>query len=145
MSQLLKNSKRGVTLVESVLALAILALIAVALLSLFTAGNSAIADRNSKAAAYAEAVQKMDFLIAAVSNNADICSDPVTGELSADIVKQAFPDGNLHAAEITAEVSLYDPSLPQYPNNIRGWYLTLTYKGVTLTGFTACEGEVFRP
>lgn len=137
MNHLLKNSKKGVTLVEAVLALVILALIAAAVFSLFTAGNGTIATNSAKAAAYAEAVQKMDYLIAAISDNAAICSDPITGELSVVQVKTAFPDGDLYDAEITAEVSLYDPSLPQQPGNIRGWYLTLTYKGVTLKGFTS--------
>lgn len=145
MSRLLKNNKKGVTLVESVLALAILALLAVAVFSLFTTGNSAIAKGRSEVAAYAEAAQKMDFLIAAVSDSAALCSDPITWELSAEQIKEAFPHAGLHDAEISAQVSLYDPTLPRQPENIRGWYLILTYKGVTLSGFTSYGKEVFQP
>ena len=137
----LRNNKKGITLVESVLALAILVLIAVAVFSLFTAANSFIAGSGGETAAYAESVQKMDFLIAAVSDSGALCSDPITGELSVKQVKEALSDTGLYDAEISARVSLYDPSLPQQPENIRGWYLTLTYQGMTLQGFASYGRE----
>lgn len=143
MKQYLANSKKGITLVESVLALAILALVGVALLSLFTTGSTAISAESNQAAVYAAAVQKMDFLMAAVSDCGASCADPISGELSAAQLKEALPQGGLHDAEITAQVSLYDTSLPPRLDNLRGWYLTLTYQGVTLNGFTSYTREVF--
>lgn len=145
MSRLLKNNKKGVTLVESVLALAILALLAVAVFSLFATGDVAITRSRGKAGVYAEAAQKMDFLMAAVSDSADLCADPITWELSAEQIRDLFPHVDLYGAEISAQISLYDPDLPRQPENIRGWYLTLTYKGVTLNGFTSYGKEVFLP
>ena len=139
----LPNNKKGVTLVESVLALAILALVAVALLSLFTTGSTAVSAESNRAAAYATAVQKMDFLMAAVSDCGASCADPISGELSVAQLKAALPQGSLHNTEITAKVSLYDTSLPSRLENVRGWYLTLTYQGVMLDGFTSYTREVF--
>ena len=42
-----------------------------------------------------------------------------------------------------SEKVCYDSSLPETADNVRGWYLELTYKGVTVKGFASNSEGVF--
>lgn len=180
-----KKSKRGVTLVECVIAVVLLGLLAVGVLNLLTAGGTKIARLSKEAADQAAATQKLDLAISAISNGSDVSKQPndyikkpiktISGEevtycyLDIAVLKSALGLGDNVA--ITAKFSLYDGSIVETTDNngnlimetladgtqiplsqplleIRGWYLTLTYKGqsknsITVTGFASNSEGVF--
>ena len=152
-----KKSKRGVTLVECVIAVAVLGLLAVGVLNLLTAGGTKISNLSKESADQATAIQKLDLAISAISNGSETyikkLSKTVGGEdvtycyLDTDALKSAM--GFDENVTLSAKFSLYDGSVvetrddhgniilengTQIPLNkplleIRGWYLTLTYTG----------------
>ena len=139
-----KKSKKGVTLVESVLAVVVLAMFATGILTLLTAGGTKILKISDESAAYVEAGQKMDLVLSAVSNGSDvyIIENASTGILSLDISNLKTTLG-LTDVEITAEADLYDSSVAAIKSNVRGWYLEMTYQDATVTGFTSNTQGVF--
>jgi len=136
-----KKSKKGITLVESVFAVVILAILTIGIISLLTAGGVKIFQISAEAGAYSQAVQKMDLIISAISNGSEdyISSDP-TVELKIDALKSTF---NLDDVEITATPELYDSTQAATVSNFRGWYLTVTYQGATVKGFVSNSEGVF--
>ena len=139
-----KKSKKGVTLVESVLAVVILAMFATGILTLLTAGGTKILQIGDEAAVYAEASQKMDLVVSAVSNGSEsyIVENASTGVLSLD-VNNLMSALNLSDVQITAEASLYDSAVAAIKSNVRGWYLELTFGDATVTGFASNTQGVF--
>ena len=144
-----KKSKKGITLVESVVAVVLLAMFAIGVLTLLTSGGVKIQEISKDAAAYAEATQKLDLAISAISNGSSdtgyISKTDVSGvttcSLDVSNLKSALGLGD--DVQISPTVSRYDESEGETPENVRGWYLELTYKGVTVKGFASNSEGVF--
>jgi len=151
------KSKKGVTLVEAVIAVVVLGLFATGILNLLTAGSSKVYRTFGETSAYAGATQRLDMTIAAISNGSTTYF--VKGEVS-DGDGSMIPTCKLDVAAlqselgindctITARTSLYgttalaDPAAEQNLADIRGWYITLTYDGATVTGFASNSEGVF--
>lgn len=151
-----QKSKRGVTLVECVIAVAVLGLLAVGVLNLLTAGGTKIAQLSTESADQAKATQILDLAISTISNGSDKYIIKSSGEITTchlntkalmelhGFVKvdgdedEYVKDGVV--VSISVKCSLYGESAPKdalngssyidYPlTDIRGWYLTLTYTG----------------
>ena len=167
-----KNSKRGVTLVECVIAVVLLGLLAVGVLNLLTAGGTKIARLSKEAADQAAATQKLDLAISAISNGSDdYIIKKTENEITTCYLDTAalefilgFDDqsnaNDDSIVELLAKCSLYSTETLQNTvdedgnfnyfllSDIRGWYLTLTYTGqsgkpVTVTGFASNSEGVF--
>lgn len=132
-----KKNKKGVTLVESMIAVALLSFAATGILTMLVVSGTKIFKLGGESAAYAEVTQQMDLVIAAISNSPSAATDyidPTTGDLKPGVLKSTL---GLDDTDISAEISLYDTTAPQVPSKVRGWYLTLKYKGATVTGFAS--------
>ena len=68
MMKFMKKSKKGVTLVESVFAVVILGLISIGIISMLSTGSTKIFELSNESNAHAQAVQKLDLAISAISN-----------------------------------------------------------------------------
>lgn len=145
------KSKKGITLVETVLAVVVLGIFATGILTLLTAGSSKIAQTSREAAAHAEATRQMDLILSAISNGGSylvVGTDPSLEEgqqsltLDPDAMKTTL---GLDAGTTIAITStaLYDASQGEIVSNVRGWYLELTYQGETVTGFASNTQGVF--
>ena len=136
-----KKSKKGITLVESVFAVVILAMLTIGILSLLTAGGAKIAKISQESNVYSQAVQKMDMVISAISNGSTNYIDKESQvSLDIDDLKKTLV---LNDVTITATPELYDDNKAATVSNFRGWYLTLTYEGVTVKGFVSNSEGVF--
>lgn len=142
MKLLPKKSKKGITLVESVIAVVVLAMFATGVLTLLTSGGVKIQEISNQSAVYAEATQKLDWAISAISNGAYISKDESTDSVSLKLTGDDGLNKELDA-EVTATVSLYKTGEPETSDNVRGWYLTLKYGGVTVKGFASNSEGVF--
>ena len=137
-----KKSKKGITLVESVVAVVLLAMFAIGVLTLLTSGGVKIQEISKDAAAYAEATQKLDLAISAISNGAYIkkdATDIVSLEEAALKTKLELDTSDT----LNGRADLYKSGDPATSTNVRGWYLELTYKGVTVKGFASNSEGVF--
>lgn len=143
-----KSGKRGVTLVEAVMAVVVLTMFATGVLTLLTTGRTKIAETNRAANAHAAATQKMDAVIATISNGGFTADD---GSLRWDdfVVESTSYPGIKSTVGFTGvtldycEASLYNESAEPSISNVRGWYLKLTYDGATVTGFASNTQGVF--
>lgn len=171
-----KKSKKGITLVETVIAVVVLAILTTGILSLMTAGGRKILLLSNEASDQAAAVQQLDLVIAAISNGdrrTEVNPYIVKGTtnevnyccLNMDVLIDSL---NLDSSKVqlTATIDFYDTSdkrsmtkiitidetsvtMTLYPvNNVRGWYLELTYKdasakGVTVEAFVSNSEGVF--
>ena len=151
------KSKKGVTLVEAVIAVVVLGLFAAGILNLLTAGSSKIIRTFGESADYAGATQRLDLTIAAISNgstkyivksertDADGTTIP-TCMLDVEALKTEL---GINDATIVAKTSIYDQNALEDATtvhdlaSIRGWYITLTYNGATVTGFASNSEGVF--
>ena len=143
-----KSGKRGVTLVEAVMAVVVLTMFATGVLTLLTTGRTKIAETNQAANAHAAATQKMDAVIATISNGGpylaegtDAAGNPTFALDLATLKTNLGYDASLNLT--IHEIDLYDDSLPATKDNIRGWYLKLTHDGATVTGFASNTQGVF--
>ena len=175
-----KKSKKGITLVETVIAVVVLAILAIGVLSLMSAGGRNILLMSKEASDRAAAAQQLDLVIAAISNG-DSRTEGNT-EVNPYILKKTedkvnycclninalFSALDLEEDKVTlvATIDLYDKNdartisesvkvgeenvtMTLRPvNNVRGWYLELTYKdatakGVTVKGFVSNSEGVF--
>ena len=142
MMKLMKKSKRGITLVESVFAVVILSILTIGIISLLTAGGVKIHQLSNESNAYAQATSKLDLVISAISNgSATYIDTETTVELKVDKLKSAI--GLNEDVELTAVMDLYQSGEAATVLNCRGWYLTLTYKGATVKGFASNSEGVF--
>lgn len=145
-----RRSKQGVTLVESVIAVVVLGMFATGVLSLLTTGGAKILEISGESANYAEATQKLDLVISAISNGAIVVvenEDDGTLSLNTDGLTSALGYGvtlvdigftaSHDGMELTATASRHSDG------SIRGWYLTLEYGGETVTGFAGNNEGVF--
>jgi len=153
MMKFMNNSKKGVTLVESVFAVVILSILTIGIITLLTAGGIKIYEISGESAAYSKATQKMDLLIASISNGS---SDYITYQAETEDTERKC---NLNTTGIETElgvtintsktrVSMYDGTTPAIVapvvvHNVRGWYITFTYDGVVMSGFAANSEGVF--
>ena len=137
------KSKKGITLVESVFAVVILAILTTGILSLLTAGGVEIEKMSQQSNAYSQASQKLDLVIAAVSNGYGqaVLNDEgiYTLDLSAAGDEEDESAGTIDLDDVTvvATPELHDD------NSLRGWYLEVTYMGITLEGFASDTEGVF--
>ena len=137
------KSKKGITLVESVFAVVILAILPTGILSLLTAGGVEIEKMSQQSNAYSQASQKLDLVIAAVSNGYGqaVLNDEgiYTLDLSAAGDEEDESAGTIDLDDVTvvATPELHDD------NSLRGWYLEVTYMGITLEGFASDTEGVF--
>lgn len=131
-----KKSKRGITLVESVVAVVVLGILVTGILTLLTTGGIKIQEISGESATYAKACQKMDLVISALSNGSDTYITDDT--LNVDNLKSCldFDDADV---DITAKSVNYEGE----SGKVRGWYLTLTYQDVTVQGFASNSKGVF--
>ena len=135
MMKLPSNNKRGVTLVEVVIGVFVLSIFALGILSLLIYNNQAVSDSAKDKSAYSAAMQKLDTVIAAVSNGPDSgylvldTDDNVTGLELDDLCTLA----DLGPGSITvSSTDMYDT------NHIRGWYIELKYSDeLTVKGYAA--------
>lgn len=142
-----KNSKKGVTLVESVFAVVILGIFAIGILTLLTSGGTKIQQISKEASTYTEATQKLDMAISAISNgSSNYIVETESGGVTTVTLNLSGLLSTLgfDASEVTmtSEIDLYEAGVAT-PPNVRGWYLTLTYKGVEVKGFASNSGGVF--
>ncbi len=143
-----KKSKKGMTLVESVIAVVVLGMFAAGVLTLLTSGGIKIQKISSEASAYTEATQKLDAVLSAISNGSSTYIEEVevagekTVTLKVDALKTALGFDSA-AVDIDATIELFDNTLGATPSNVRGWYVKLTYNGVTVSGFTSNSKGVF--
>ena len=161
-----KKSKKGITLVETVIAVVVLAILTTGILSLMTAGWRKILLMSKEASDRAAAAQQLDLVIAAVSNGSDqyIKKGP---NITDNTVENCYLDltglkeavGLSNNATLRVKFALYNGEIKDalndkgeyisYPTkDIRGWYLELTYKdasakGVTVEGFVSNSEGVF--
>ena len=144
----MKMSKKGITLVESVFAVVILGIMAIGILSLLSAGGVKIGQISQESRAHAQAVQKMDLVISAVSNGSNtngtddyIIKNESTGEYTLNVsnLKSQLGLGNdVQIAEPVADIFSADGV-----SYHRGWYLSLTYNGATVNGYASNTEGVF--
>lgn len=146
----MKRSKKGITLVESVIAVVLLAFAASGILTLLLSSGTKILQISADSSAYSEATQRMDYIISAISNGCNPHYD--TGDLN---VAQLLEDlshelDGISASDIEARTEFFE-NVDEFPkiegdvigNYIHGWYLKLTYDGVTVEGFAANSEGVF--
>lgn len=134
MMKFFKKSKKGITLVESVFAVVILGILTIGILTLLTTGGMKIAEISSEAEDYSQAVQKMDLVISAISNGyGNIVTDGTSYKLE-------FTTGSFDFTGLSDPV----PSEETYNDGEpRGWYLQLTYEGITVEGYVSNTKGVF--
>ena len=146
---MMKNSKKGITLVESVFAVVILGILTIGIVSLLSTGGAKIIKISNEAGAQAEAVQKLDQVIAAISNGCGVIKDEANNTYTLLIdtpASQPDPDNpqvGLKDALNFVDVTLVATPTTHSDSTLRGWYLTLTYRGVTVTGFASNSEGAF--
>ena len=139
-----KKNKKGMTLVESVLAVVILSILVIATLSLLTAGGVKILNIFDDTNAHNQAVQKMDMIISAISNGSSnyITDDEInhTATLNENALLSMLglsTEANNGNLQFSATPEIIPPKSEDEDPFFRGWYLTLTYKGATVTAFAS--------
>lgn len=130
-----KKSKRGITLVESVVAVVVLGILVTGILTLLTTGGIKIQEISGESATYAKACQKMDLVISALSNGSETYITDDTLDVNA--LKSCLRFGD--DVDIDADSVEYEGE----SGKVRGWYLKLTYQDVTVQGFASNSKGVF--
>jgi len=125
-------------------------------LTLLTTGRTKIAETNRDANIRAEATQVMDGIVAAISNGGYMAT---TASGGSEVVSTT-PGASLNRTDLISDLSLsisesdltvtkldcyVDPGANSStdPDNVRGWYLSLSYKGVTVKGYASNTQGVF--
>ena len=155
MMKFMKKTKKGVTLVESVFAVVILSILTIGIISLLTAGGVKIFQISSESAAYSAAVQKMDLLIASISNGSSDYIVFQPGESDAERSCRLNISGIENKLGVTVvtknsktRVSTYDNTAKDLADlvpilNVRGWYITIVCNGIEVSGFASNSEGVF--
>jgi type II secretory pathway pseudopilin PulG len=143
MMKFMNKSKKGVTLVESVFAVVILGILTIGILSLLGTGGAKIMQISGESNAHSQAVQKMDLVISAISNGSTnyITKSPTVSLDVQELTKTLFPD-DYENVTLHVDSALYETG-EETNSNFRGWYLKLTYKGATVTGFASNSEGAF--
>lgn len=141
------KSKKGVTLVESVIAVVVLAIFAIGLIAAMSASGAKIMQLSRKNKDYAKATQQMDTVIAAVSNGLNEGLPLDNNSAGADgytAVSNHSSWGLSSSVELKARIVLTSgTAVNAEKTNIRGWYLKLTCGKATVTGFVSNTQGVF--
>ena len=136
------KSKKGITLVESVFAAVILAALTIGIIPLLTAGGVKISEISKEANAHSQASQKLDLVIAAISNGYGEVVVDDAGAYSLDLSASDEEGETAPAIDLEGVTVVATPEL--FPDgSLRGWYIELTSKGVTLSGFASDTEGVF--
>lgn len=135
-----KKSKKGITLVESVIAVVVLGIFSIGILTLLTSGGTKIMQISHESGAYAEATQKLDQVIASISNGST--EYIVKTDNGTETIYSLNAD-KLNEVGASATISLYDTTKTATVTNVRGWYLELTHNGATVKGFASNSEGVF--
>lgn len=147
MKLLQKKSKRGITLVESVIAVVLLGFAATGILAMLIASGTKIFQIGGKSADYAEATKRLDMVISTISNTSpqkgsslDFYEDDGSLDKVALNTALGFTEGptTYKLEETPAD---YKDTSPGYA--IRGWYITITYKSASVTGFASNSRGAF--
>lgn len=127
MMKFLNKSKKGVTLVESVFAVVILAIITVGIITLLTAGSINIFAISKESSVYSETVKKMDLLIASISYSSEdyVVYTENEGIITCTLKPAADIASMLQVDSVTYVVDRYNGETDEL-NNVRGWYLTIS-------------------
>lgn len=140
------KSKKGITLVEAVIAVVVLGVFATGVLTMLTTGGTKIAQISREGEAHAIAMQRLDAVISAMSNDATnyINLHEMTGEVEGINVNKLKEDLQWPETDLSFnfETALYSGTQPKL-ENVRGWYITLSYQGQTVRGFTSYTQGVF--
>lgn len=141
-----KKSKRGITLVESAIAVVLLGFVATGVLTMLTASGTKIFQLSDKSAAYAEATQQMDLVISVLSNSKPDSNHPyiLQGTGNVDTVELKSALGLDGSTRLVVSPSVYPEGEGKALTStlIRGWYLTLEYQNVTVKAFASnSKGE----
>ena len=167
----MRKSKKGITLVESVIAVVVLGIFATGILSLLSSSGSKIFRIRNESTAYAQATQQLDLVISAISHGSDSFlekqyetpAEGTGGNAAGDTEGESTPAVATkcrlklsglpleEGASISAKVALYDSTTliacdgVTYHDiaKVRGWYITLTYKGASVSGFASNTEGVF--
>ena len=133
------KNKKGVTLVELVLGVVILSLFAIGVLASLSAASTKIAQSSKDAATHSEATQMMDAVISIVSNG-----DYSPENLGAGVTAESAVLGVLDDIYSLDGVDLFNMEPKTYADGaLRGWKITLKYKGTTVTGYSSNTKGVF--
>ena len=158
MNLLPKKSKKGITLVESVIAVVCLAILTIGIISLLSTGSAKIVTTGHESANMSEATEMLDFTISAISNGSlETTKSSTGGEIAAIVVlsdaemnallEEAVDDAFSRSVTVTSTISYHDPDMNiNYRDesaNVRGWYIKLTWNGVTVRGFASNTEGVF--
>ena len=148
MKLLQKKSKKGITLVESVIAVALLGFAATGILTMLVASGTKIFQIDNESSSYAEATKRLDMVISAISNTApqqgsssDYYEDDGTLDPAALNAALGFTEENELIYKFVAAPAEFPDDSPSY--SIRGWYINITYKSATVTGFASNSRGVF--
>lgn len=147
MKLLQKKSKKGITLVESVFAVALLGFAVTGVLTMLLSSGTKIFQIGGESSDYAEATKRMDRIVAAISNYSPDFFDTTTGDLIKTKLDDELGYGNEHGEvdtvyNLDSEIS-YFAGAEEVPANIRGWYLTIKYQTATVTAFASNSKGAF--
>ena len=135
-----RNNKKGITLVEVIVGVFVLSIFALGILSLLIYNNQAVSDSAVEKADYSAAVQKLDMVIAAVSNSLGPDADDYDATISylsengsnieVDIagLRDDFGMSDATVWDIDADPDPDPEEAAHSTEPLRGWYITLTYK-----------------
>ena len=134
------NNKRGITLVEVIVGVFVLSIFAVGILSLLIYNNQAVADSARDKVDYSSATQKLDMILAAVSNG-DEAFVTYAGEgdnkYATGLEKEELADLiGILPENIGVREDRVDKNNPN--STIRGWYIELEFsEDLTVKGYAA--------
>lgn len=129
-----RNNKKGITLVEVIVGVFVLSIFAVGILSLLIYNNQAVSDSVVMKADYSTAVQKLDMIIAAVSNGADDSFVTYENSKAVGLKKAAIAQ----LVEMNEDDVSVTPDYYTGTTTIRGWYIELAYsEELTVKGYAA--------
>ena len=128
-----RNNKKGITLVEVIVGVFVLSIFALGILSLLIYNNQAVADSTIQKVDSSTAAQKLDMVLAAISNSTGPDKDGDISEDSYLMVVNGNVDVNVN--KICIDFGMTDASTwsvtansdPANGDPLRGWYITVTY------------------
>lgn len=129
-----RNNKKGITLVEVIIGVFVLSIFAVGILSLLVYNNQAVSDSAVKKADYSTAIQKLDTIIAAVSNGGDDTFVTYENNKAVGLKLDAIAAlVDMNETDVTVTPDLYAGTA-----TIRGWYIQLDFsENLTVKGYAA--------
>ena len=135
-----RHNKKGITLVEVIVGVFVLSIFAVGILSLLVYNNQAVSDSVIDKTNYSTATQKLDMIIAAVSNGDELF---VTYEGEGDnkyavgLEKEELADlVGVLPENVGVTEDRVDKNNPN--STIRGWYIELKFsEELTVKGYAA--------